>query len=67
MKAWKTWTIGDRMRMANGEEREIRTRIRARSEDELYDKIEGRVPTVVLDGREVLADEVLSTEVEGWE
>jgi len=66
MKAWKTWKIVDKVRVGDAEY-EIRTRIKARSEDELYDKIEGHVPTVVLDGREVLVDEVLSTEIEGWE
>ena len=48
-------------------EYEVRTRVKARSEDELYDKMEGRVPSVVLDGKEMLVDEVLSTEIEGWE
>jgi hypothetical protein len=62
----KAWTIVDKVR-AGDAEYEVRTRIKARSEDELYDKIEGHVPTVVLDGREVYADEVLSTEVEGRE
>ena len=66
MKAWKTWKIVDKVRVGDAEY-EIRTSIKARSEDELYDKIEGRVPTMVLDGVEVYADEVLSTEIEGWE
>ena len=66
MKAWKTWTIIDQVRVGDAEYK-IRTRVKARSEDELSDKIEGRVPSVVLDGKEVLVDEFLSTEVEGWE
>ena len=66
MKAWKTWTIVDKVRVGDAEY-EIRNSIKARSEDELYDKMEGRVPSVVLDGKEMLVDEVLSTEIEGWE
>ncbi len=66
MKTWKTWTLVDKVKVGDAEY-EVRTRVKARSEDERYDKIEGRVPTVVLDGAEVLADVVLSTEVEGWE
>jgi hypothetical protein len=61
MKTWKHWVVVDRVRMADGKVREVRTKVKARSESEVLDKIEGRVPEV--DG--YLVDEVLSTEVEG--